>query len=58
MLEQLDGSDSPIGKPERKYPYPEGTKFANKIIVKQTILSEADKAGAVWTRFVGFTLTT
>ncbi|HJA72436.1 MAG TPA: helix-turn-helix domain-containing protein [Candidatus Lachnoclostridium stercoravium] len=45
MLEQLDGSDSPIGKPERKYPYPEGTKFANKIIVKQTILSEADKAG-------------
>lgn len=44
ILEQIDRGELPSDKPEQKYPYPEGTKFANKINVKQTILSEADKA--------------
>ena len=44
ILERLDKGELPIDKPDRKYPYRQGTKFVNKIIVKQTILSEAEKA--------------
>lgn len=44
ILERLDKGKLPIGRPDHKYPYRPGTKFVNKIIVKQTILSEADKA--------------
>ena len=44
ILERLDRGELPIAKPERRYPYPEGTEFASKIYVKQTILSETDKA--------------
>lgn len=44
ILERLDKGELPIDKPDRKHPYRRGTKFVNKIIVKQTILSEAEKA--------------
>ena len=43
ILGRIDRGEIPIDKPDRKYPYPSGTKFVNKINVKQTILSEADK---------------
>ena len=44
ILERFNRGELSIEKPEQKYPYPSGTKFVNKINVKQTILSETDKA--------------
>ena len=44
ILERFNRGELSIEKPEQKYPYPSGTKFVSKINVKQTILSEADKA--------------
>lgn len=46
ILERLDRGELPIDKLKRKSPHLGDVKFADKIIVKQTILSEAEKAGA------------
>lgn len=46
ILEKLDRGEVPIDKPGNKYPYDEGTKFASKITLKQTILTEAQRAEA------------
>ena len=44
MLERLDRGEVSIDNPGNKYPYDEDTKFASKITLKQTILTEAQRA--------------
>ena len=44
ILEKIDRGEVSIEKPGNKYPYDEGTKFASKITLKQTILTETQRA--------------
>ena len=46
ILERLDRGELPIDKPGNKYPYDEGTKFASKITLKQTILPDSKRIEA------------
>ena len=46
ILERLDRGEVSIDKAGNKCPYDEGTKFASKITLKQTILTEAQRAEA------------
>ena len=46
ILEKLDRGEVPIDNSGNKYPYDEDTKFASKITLKQTILTEANRVEA------------
>lgn len=46
MVERLDRCETSIDKPGNKYPYDEGTKFTSKITLKQTVLTEPQRAKA------------
>lgn len=57
ILESLDRGEVSIDKPSNKYPYDEGTKFASTITLKQTILTEAQRAEAEIMYRKGMTMT-